>query len=219
MLATTEPSCPGWPAADRRGSAVLTGPGLHRVARRRAVDAPGSSKKRRTPCQANVQHDLLEIMRPARLMRRLKPDRVPFSPGIETRHLNAASWLNHRINVEVPPVLLLTISSFVLTVSIVAVATLFKTRSSSALLMFNVIDFPLITQAPRIVPVTPWPRVVLMNPPDRTEDTNPPSARNDMVSFVPPTSPRQSPTIFDEYSASATGAAFDGRHERSSDNT
>jgi hypothetical protein len=68
------------------------------------------------------------------------------------------------MNVEVTPVLLLTTSSFGLNVSIVAAAALFKTRSSSALLMVSVIDFPLITHVPRIVPVTPCPSVLLMKP-------------------------------------------------------
>ena len=68
-----------------------------------------------------------------------------------------------RTKVEVPSVLLLTISSFGLNASIVLVVDLFKTRSSSALVMLNVIDLPLIAQVPPIVPVTPLPSVLLMN--------------------------------------------------------
>ena len=84
------------------------------------------------------------------------------------------------IKVEVPSVLLLTISSFGLNVSIVLVVDLFKTRSSSALVMLNVIDLPLIAQVPPIVPVTPWPNVLLMKPTGRTWATKLPLALNDM---------------------------------------
>jgi hypothetical protein len=70
--------------------------------------------------------------------------------------------LYYLMKVEVPSVSLLTISSFGLNVSIVLVVDLFKTRSSSALVMLNVIDLPLIAQVPPIVPVTtPWPSVLL----------------------------------------------------------
>ena len=69
-----------------------------------------------------------------------------------------------RMNVEVPPRSLLTISSFGLKLSIVLIVFVFKRRASSALLMFNVITFPLMVQVPRTVPVAPWPSVLLMNP-------------------------------------------------------
>ena len=98
-----------------------------------------------------------------------------------------------RTKVEVPSALLLTTSSFGLNASIVLVVDLFKTRSSSALAMFNVIDLPLIAQVPRIVPVTPWPSVLLINPCGRKWDTKSPLALNDMVSFMSPTVPIQSP--------------------------
>src|ERR1700678_1251805 len=112
--------------------------------------------------------------------------------------------LQIRTNVEVSPLSPFTTSSVELNISILLVVALFKTRSFSALSMFNVIDFPLIAHVPRIVPVMPWPRVLLMNPLGRTWLTNPPLAPNDIDSFVSPTVPRQSPTIFDEYSASPT---------------
>ena len=113
-----------------------------------------------------------------------------------------------------PSVLLLTISSFGLNVSIVLVVDLFKTRSSSALVMLNVIDLPLIAQVPPIVPVTPWPSVLLMKPTGRTWATKLPLALNDMDSLVSPTMlvPNHSPTIVAEYSASLTGATF-GEHD------
>ena len=101
------------------------------------------------------------------------------------------------MNVEMSPVLLLTTISFSLNVSIVLVVALFERRTSSALLMFNSMDFPLIAHVPRIVPVTPWPRVLLINPRLRSWDTNVPSALNDIVSLLSPTSPHQLPTIFD----------------------
>lgn len=106
-----------------------------------------------------------------------------------------------------PSLSFLTTSSFGLNDSIVLVVDLFKTRSSSALAMLNVIDLPLIAQVPPIVPVTPWPSVLLIKPSGRTWDTKLPLARNDMDSFVSPTVPNQSPTIVAEYSASLTGAA------------
>jgi hypothetical protein len=91
------------------------------------------------------------------------------------------------MKVEAPSVLLLTISSFGLKVSIVLVVDLFKTRSSSALVMLNVIDFPLIAQVPPIVPVTPWPSVLLMKPTGRTWATKLPLALNEMDSLMSPT--------------------------------
>ena len=117
-----------------------------------------------------------------------------------------------RTKVEVPSALLLTTSSFGLNASIVLVVDLFRTRSSSALAMFNVIDLPLIAQVPSIVPVTPWPSVLLMKPCGRKWDTKVPFALNDMVSFMSPTVPIQSPIIFVEYSASLTDATF-GEHD------
>ena len=116
--------------------------------------------------------------------------------------------LYYLMRVEVPSVLLLTISSFGLNDSIVLVVDLFKTRSSSALVMLNVIDLPLIAQVPPIVPVTPWPSVLLMKPTGRTWATKLPLALNDMDSLTSPTMlvPNQSPTIVAEYSASLTGA-------------
>ena len=107
--------------------------------------------------------------------------------------------------------LLLTLSSFGLNDTIVLVVDLFKTRSSSALVMLNVIDLPLIAQVPPIVPVTAWPSVVLMKPTGRTWATKLPLALNDMDSLTSPTMlvPNQSPTIVAEYSASLTGAEHD----------
>ena len=104
--------------------------------------------------------------------------------------------------------LLLTLSSFGLNDTIVLVVDLFKTRSSSALVMLNVIDLPLIAQVPPIVPVTPWPSVLLMKPTGRTWATKLPLALNDMDSLMSPTTlvPNHSPTIVAEYSASLTGA-------------
>ena len=112
------------------------------------------------------------------------------------------------MRVEVPSVLLLTLSSFGLNDTIVLVVDLFKTRSSSALVMLNVIDLPLIAQVPPIVPVTAWPSVLLMKPTGRTWATKLPLALNDMDSLTSPTMlvPNQSPTIVAEYSASLTGA-------------
>ena len=112
------------------------------------------------------------------------------------------------MRVEVPSVLLLTLSSFGLNDTIVLVVDLFKTRSSSALVMLNVIDLPLIAQVPPIVPVTPWPSVLLMKPTGRTWATKLPLALNDMDSLTSPTMlvPNHSPTIVAEYSTSLTGA-------------
>ena len=116
--------------------------------------------------------------------------------------------LYYLMRVEVPSVLLLTLSSFGLNDTIVLVVDLFKTRSSSAVVMLNVIDLPLIAQVPPIVPVTAWPSVLLMKPTGRTWATKLPLALNDMDSLTSPTMlvPNQSPTIVAEYSASLTGA-------------
>jgi len=116
--------------------------------------------------------------------------------------------LYYLMRVEVPSVLLLTLSSFGLNDTIVLVVDLFKTRSSSAVVMLNVIDLPLIAQVPPIVPVTPWPSVLLMKPTGRTWATKLPLTLNDMDSLTSPTMlvPNQSPTIVAEYSASLTGA-------------
>ena len=122
------------------------------------------------------------------------------------------------VKAEVPSALLLTKSLFGLNDSIVLIVDLFKTRSSSALVMLNVIDLPLIAQVPPIVPVTPWPSVLLMKPSGRTCDTKLPLALNDMDSFMSPTVPNQSPTIVAEYSASLTGATF-GEHDVESPQT
>ena len=51
------------------------------------------------------------------------------------------------VKAEVPSALLLTKSLFGLNDSIVLIVDLFKTRSSSALVMLNVIDLPLIAQS------------------------------------------------------------------------
>ena len=56
-----------------------------------------------------------------------------------------------------------------------------------------------------IVPVTPWLRVLLMNPPGCTWETNLPSVPNEIVSFVSPTVPIQSPTMLAAYCASSMG--------------
>ena len=122
-----------------------------------------------------------------------------------------SAWLYYLMKVEVPSVLLLTMSSFGLNDSIVLVVDLFKTRSSSALVMLNVIDLALIDQVPPIVPVTPWPSVLLMKPTGRTWATKLPLALNDMDSLVSPTMlvPNHSPTIVAEYSASLTGATLE----------
>ena len=83
---------------------------------------------------------------------------VPSPSASDTR-------LYNRTNVEITPALLLTISSFVLNISIVVVAALLKVRLPSALLIFNVIVLPLITHVPRMVPVAPWLRVHADEPP------------------------------------------------------
>src|SRR6476620_10860129 len=107
-----------------------------------------------------------------------------------------------RAKVEFSPLELRTTSSFCLNISIVLVVVLFRTFSFSALSMFKVITLPAIVHVPRIVPVMPWPRVLLMNPRERSWETNLPSARNEIVSFMSPTVPCQSPTIFAAYCAS-----------------
>ena len=68
------------------------------------------------------------------------------------------------MNVEVSPRLLFIESSSWLKARMVLEVTLLFTRSSSALVIFNVMVLPLMAQVPRIVPVTPWERVLLMNP-------------------------------------------------------
>ena len=60
-----------------------------------------------------------------------------------------------RTNVPLSPLLSLMTSSFASNFSIVPVVDLFRTDTSSALLIFNEIFFALMAQAPRIVPVTP----------------------------------------------------------------
>jgi len=111
-----------------------------------------------------------------------------------------------RTNVPLSPLLSLMTSSFASNFSIAPVVDLFRTDTSSALLIFNEIFFALMAQAPRIVPVTPWPRVPLINPVRRTWATKLPSALNDIASASFPTWPRQFPTIAFEYSPSDTGA-------------
>ena len=98
-----------------------------------------------------------------------------------------------RTNVEVSPLELRSTSSFCLNMLIVLVVVLFETFTFSALsIQANNIAFnrPCV---PRIVPVMPWPRVLLMNPRGRTCETNLPSALNEIVSFMSPTVPCQSP--------------------------
>jgi hypothetical protein len=110
-----------------------------------------------------------------------------------------------RTNVPLAPLPFLTTSSFASNFSIVPVVDLFRTDTSSALLIFKEMFFPSMTQAPRIVPVTPWPRVPLMNPVRRTWATKLPSALNDTASASFPTWPLQFPTIAFGYSPSDTG--------------
>ncbi len=85
--------------------------------------------------------------------------------------------------------------------------TLFFTRSSSALVIFNVMVLPLMAHVPRIVPVTPWESVLLMKPWRRNWAMKLPSPLKVIDSFMLPTVSRQLPTIFALYSASATGSA------------
>ena len=120
-----------------------------------------------------------------------------------------------RTNVPLAPLPFLTTSKFVSNFSMVPVADLFRTDTSSALLIFNEMFFPLMTQAPRIVPVTPWPRVPPMNPVRRTRAIKLPSALNDTASASFPTWPLQFPTIAFGYSASDTGLPS-CEHEESS---
>ena len=128
---------------------------------------------------------------------------------------DAPSIFYFRTNVPLAPLPFLRTSSFASNFSIVPVVDLFRTDASSALLIFKEIFFPLMTQAPRIVPVTPWPRVPLMNPVRRTWAAKLPSALNDTASASFPTWPRQSPTIAFEYSPSDTGVP-PCEHEESS---
>jgi hypothetical protein len=88
----------------------------------------------------------------------------------------------------------------------------FRRRAVSAM---EEMFFPSMTQAPRIVPVTPWPRVPLMNPVRRTWATKLPSALNDTASASFPTWPLQFPTIAFGYSPSDTGLPS-CEHEESS---
>ncbi len=85
--------------------------------------------------------------------------------------------------------------------------TLFVTRSSSALVIFNVMVLPLMAHVPRIVPVTPWERVLLMNPRGRDWAMKLPSPPKAIDSSMSPTVRSQLPTIFALYSASGTGLA------------
>src|SRR4029077_17799736 len=85
--------------------------------------------------------------------------------------------------------------------------TLLFTRSSSALVIFNVMVLPLMAQVPRIVPVTPWESVLLMNPWGRNCAMKLPLPLKVIDSFMLPTAPSQLPTIFALYSASPTGFA------------
>jgi len=128
---------------------------------------------------------------------------------------DAPSIFYFRTNVPLAPLPFLTTSSFVSNFSIVPVVDLFRTDASSALLIFKEIFFPLMTQAPRIVPVTPWPRVPLMNPVRRTWAAKLPSALNDTASASFPTWPLQFPTIAFGYSPSDTGLPS-CEHEESS---
>jgi hypothetical protein len=98
--------------------------------------------------------------------------------------------------VEVSPFELRTTNSFCLKLSIILVVVLFRTVSFSAESMCKLTPLPMIIHVPRIVPVMPCPRVLLMKPRGRTWETNLPSALNEIPSFMSPTVPCQSPTIF-----------------------
>ena len=111
------------------------------------------------------------------------------------------------MKVEVSPRSLFIESSPWLKARMVLEVTLLFTRSSSALVIFNVMVLPLMAQVPRIVPVTPWESVLLMNPRGRNCATKLPSPLKVIDSFMLPTVPSQLPTIFALYSASATGFA------------
>ena len=67
--------------------------------------------------------------------------------------------------------------------------TLLFTRSSSALVIFNVMVLPLTAQVPRIVPVTPWESVLLMNPWGRNCAMKLPPPLKVIDSFMLPTVP------------------------------
>jgi hypothetical protein len=115
---------------------------------------------------------------------------------------------------EVVPRELLIVSSFCLNDSIVLVVALSKSEASFVPLILRVMTLPSIVQVPRMVPVTPWSSVLLMNPPGMTLETNLPSAPNEIVSFVSPTVPIQSPTIVVAYCASGTGAPSRAHDEK-----
>src|SRR5437868_1302379 len=85
--------------------------------------------------------------------------------------------------------------------------TLLFTRSSSALVIFNVMVLPLMARVQRIGPVTPWGSVLLMSPWGRNCAMKLPPPLKVIDSFMLPTVPSQLPTIFALYSASATGFA------------
>ena len=101
-----------------------------------------------------------------------------------------------RVNVEVSPRLLFIESSSWLKARMVLEVTLLFTRSSSALVIFNVMVLPLMAQVPRIVPVTPWESVLLMNPWGRNCAMKLPPPLKVIDSFMLPTVPSQLPTIF-----------------------
>ena len=109
------------------------------------------------------------------------------------------------MNVEVSTRSLFIESSSWLKARMVLEVTLLFTRSSSALVIFNVMVLPLTAQVPRIVPVTPWESVLLMNPWGRNCAMKLLSPLKVIDSFMLPTVPSQLPTIFALYSASATG--------------
>ena len=103
------------------------------------------------------------------------------------------------MNVEVSPRLLFIESSSWLKARMVLEVTLLFTRSSSALVIFNVMVLPLMAQVPRIVPVTPWESVLLMNPWGRNCAMKLPPPLKVIDSFMLPTVPSQLPTIFALY--------------------
>ena len=100
------------------------------------------------------------------------------------------------MKVEVSPRSLFIESSSWLKARMVLEVTLLFTRSSSALVIFNVMVLPLMAQVPRIVPVTPWESVLLMNPWGRNCAMKLPSALKVIDSFMLPRVPSQLPTIF-----------------------
>ena len=111
------------------------------------------------------------------------------------------------MNIEVSPRSLFIENSSWLKARMVLEVTLFFTRSSSALVMFNVMVLPLMAHVPRIVPMTPWESVLLMKPWGCNWAMKLPSPLKVIDSFMLPTVPCQLPTIFALYSASATGSA------------